>query len=100
MWFEPHLIAGRRRSARRGGVVQLQKRCPESLGKVGVSMLDLGQQAVGRCAEGSPELWSFDARADLEAVVRIEFPDAVADPIVAHRGNSVSYSYRLFSRLY
>jgi len=45
--------------------------------------------------------WSFDARGDLEAVVRIEFPAEVADRIVAtHPGNSVSYSYRLYWRLY
>jgi len=45
--------------------------------------------------------WSFDTRADLEAVVRIEFPAEVADRIVAtHRGTSVSYSYRLFWRFY
>jgi SAM-dependent methyltransferase len=55
----------------------------------------------GFAAKQIDSSWSFDARADLEAVVRIEFPDAVADRIVAtHRGNSVSYSYRLFSRLY
>ena len=45
--------------------------------------------------------WSFDARADLEAVVRIEFPVEVADRILTmHRGNSVSYSYRLVWRRY
>ena len=45
--------------------------------------------------------WSFEARADLEAVVRIEFPTEVADRILAtHPGNNVSYSYRLYWRLY
>ena len=45
--------------------------------------------------------WSFETRADLEAVVRIEFPAEVADRILAaHLGTNVSYSYRLFWRLY
>ena len=45
--------------------------------------------------------WRFDARADLESVVRIEFPSDFADRILAtHHGNTVSYSYRLFWRKY
>jgi SAM-dependent methyltransferase len=45
--------------------------------------------------------WTFDTRADMEAVVRIEFPSEVADRILAtHRSTSVSYSYRLFWRRY
>jgi hypothetical protein len=38
---------------------------------------------------------------DLEAVVRIEFPGEVAARILAsHRGNRVSYGYRLYSRTF
>jgi ubiquinone/menaquinone biosynthesis C-methylase UbiE len=45
--------------------------------------------------------WSFGSRADLEAVVRIEFPAEVAARILrTHRGNRVSYGYRLYSRTY
>ncbi len=55
----------------------------------------------GFAAQQIDSSWSFDARADLETVVRIEFPAEVADRIIAtHRGNRISYSYRLFSRLY
>jgi ubiquinone/menaquinone biosynthesis C-methylase UbiE len=45
--------------------------------------------------------WSFGSRADLEAVVKIEFPAEVAARILStHRGNRVSYGYRLYSRTY
>lgn len=57
--------------------------------------------AHGFAAQQIDSNWSFDSRLDLERVVRIEFPAEDADRIVAtHRGNSVSYSYRLFWRLY
>jgi SAM-dependent methyltransferase len=57
--------------------------------------------ANGFTAQQIDSSWSFDTRADLEAVVRIEFPAEVADRILeTHRGNTVSYSYRLFWRLY
>lgn len=55
----------------------------------------------GFAAQQIDSSWSFDTRADLEAVVKIEFPAEVADRIVAtHRGTRVSYSYRLFWRVY
>jgi SAM-dependent methyltransferase len=57
--------------------------------------------AKGFAAQQIDSSWSFDTRPDLEAVVRIEFPADVADRILAtHRGTRVSYSYRLFWRLY
>ena len=43
--------------------------------------------------------WSFSSRADLEAVVRIEFSPAVADEILAgHEGTEVDYAVNLWSK--
>jgi SAM-dependent methyltransferase len=43
--------------------------------------------------------WSFGSRADLEAVVRIEFAPEVADEILAsHSGTSVDYAVNLWWR--
>jgi ubiquinone/menaquinone biosynthesis C-methylase UbiE len=45
--------------------------------------------------------WRFDSRADLEAVVRIEFTPEVADAILAeHPGTTVDYAVNLFWRGY
>ncbi len=45
--------------------------------------------------------WSFGSRADLEAVVRIEFPPALAEEILAgHAGTEVDYAVNLWSRGY
>lgn len=44
--------------------------------------------------------WRFDTRAELEAVVRNEFPAELAEAIVAeHDGLEISYGYALMSRL-
>ncbi len=43
--------------------------------------------------------WRFDDRADLEAVVRIEFTPELADAILAeHPGTTVDYAVNLWSR--
>lgn len=43
--------------------------------------------------------WTFDRRADLEAVVRIELPGAVADEVLAgHDGLEVDYAVNLWTR--
>jgi SAM-dependent methyltransferase len=43
--------------------------------------------------------WRFDSRADLEAVVRIEFPPGLADEILAgHEGTTVDYAVNLWSK--
>jgi ubiquinone/menaquinone biosynthesis C-methylase UbiE len=43
--------------------------------------------------------WEFDTRADLEAVVRIEFPETAAEGILAeHVGTSVDYAVSLWWR--
>jgi SAM-dependent methyltransferase len=44
-------------------------------------------------------VWRFTSRADFEAVLRMEFPLAVADPWLAARPRAVglTYSYTLFS---
>ena len=44
-------------------------------------------------------MWRFTSRADLEAVLRMEFPLKVADPWLAARPGAVglSYSYALFA---
>jgi SAM-dependent methyltransferase len=43
--------------------------------------------------------WAFDSRADLEAVVRIEFTPDVADAILAeHPGTAVDYAVNLWWR--
>lgn len=43
--------------------------------------------------------WSFDARADLEAVLRIEFTADLADAFLAeHAGTTVDYAVNLWSK--
>jgi SAM-dependent methyltransferase len=43
--------------------------------------------------------WRFSSRADLEAVVRIEFDQATADAVLAeHRGVEVDYAVNLWSK--
>lgn len=45
--------------------------------------------------------WSFETRADLESVVRIELPPAVADQALAeHTGTEVDYAVNLWWRHY
>ncbi|MEQ6902369.1 class I SAM-dependent methyltransferase [Nocardioides sp. YIM 152588] len=45
--------------------------------------------------------WRFASRADLEAVVRIEFSPEVADRVLAeHTGTEVDYAVNLWSRQY
>jgi ubiquinone/menaquinone biosynthesis C-methylase UbiE len=45
--------------------------------------------------------WSFSSRADLESVVRIEFPARAADEILAgHQGTDVDYAVNLWWRHY
>ena len=45
--------------------------------------------------------WRFDERADLEAVVRIEFAPDVASAILAeHSGTVVDYAVNLFWRTF
>ncbi len=45
--------------------------------------------------------WSFTSRADLEAVVRIEFKPDVAEEIIRHHvGTEVDYAVNLWSRTY
>jgi ubiquinone/menaquinone biosynthesis C-methylase UbiE len=63
--------------------------------------IDAFWRAYGFATREIMSSWSFDSREDLEAVVRIEFPAEVAARILAaHRGNTVSYGYRLYSRTY
>lgn len=45
--------------------------------------------------------WSFSSRADLEAVVRIEFPTDVAEEVLAgHNGTEVDYAVNVWWRAY
>ena len=45
--------------------------------------------------------WEFDTRADLDAVVRIELPTAVAgDVLSSYDGTSIDYAVNLWSRSY
>ena len=45
--------------------------------------------------------WSFSSRADLESVVRIEFPTDVAEEILAeHEGTEVDYAVNLWSKAF
>ena len=45
--------------------------------------------------------WQFATRADFEAVVRIEFTEAMADRILAeHRGSAVDYAVNLWHRTF
>jgi ubiquinone/menaquinone biosynthesis C-methylase UbiE len=63
--------------------------------------IDAFWSAQGFSVQQIDSSWSFDRRADLDAVIRIEFPAEVAERILAmHSGIRVSYSYRLYWRLY
>ena len=43
--------------------------------------------------------WSFGRRADLEAVVRIEFDEATADAVLAgHEGTEIDYAVNIWSK--
>ena len=43
--------------------------------------------------------WRFSSRADLEAVVRIEFDKATAEAVLAeHDGTEVDYAVNLWSK--
>ncbi|UMG93878.1 hypothetical protein [Nocardioides sp. TF02-7] len=45
--------------------------------------------------------WRFESRADLEAVVRIELPPAVAEQVLRHHeGLEVDYAVNLWSRTF
>ena len=45
--------------------------------------------------------WTFDTREDLEAVVRIELPTAVAEEVLAeHDGLVVDYAVDVWSRVF
>ena len=45
--------------------------------------------------------WSFNRRADLEAVIRTEFPDQLAEQIISeHQGTRIEYHYCLYYRHY
>jgi ubiquinone/menaquinone biosynthesis C-methylase UbiE len=45
--------------------------------------------------------WRFDSRADLEAVLRIEFARDLADDLLAeHEGTSVDYALNLWSKVF
>ncbi len=45
--------------------------------------------------------WSFESRADLESVVRIELPPAAAEEALAsHTGTEVDYAVNLWWRRY
>ncbi len=45
--------------------------------------------------------WCFESRADLEAVVRIEFPPELAEQLLTeHAGTRVEYHYSLYHRHY
>jgi ubiquinone/menaquinone biosynthesis C-methylase UbiE len=69
--------------------------------KLDPDAIDAFWSARGFAAQQIHSSWSFESRADLEAVVRIESPAEVASRILAtHRGNRVSYVYRLYSRTY
>ena len=53
----------------------------------------------GWARHGVTMAWTFDAREDLESVVRIEFPAAVAAEILAeHDGTSVDYAVNVWTR--
>ena len=53
----------------------------------------------GWARHGVDMTWSFDSREDLESVVRIEFPAAVAEEILAeHEGNWVDYAVNVWTR--
>jgi hypothetical protein len=41
--------------------------------------------------------WSFDSRADLEAVVRLELPSIAEAVLAEHEGTVVDCRFRLFS---
>ena len=46
-----------------------------------------------------PSCWRFQSRADLEAVVRLEFSTSADELLADHEGLEVEYVYRLFWRI-
>lgn len=47
-----------------------------------------------------PSSWTFESRADLEAVLRVEFPGELAPVLLAeHTGLTVDYHYALYHRV-
>lgn len=55
----------------------------------------------GFTIERIPSQWRFNTRADLEAVVRLEFPETIAERIIRHHdGASVDYHYLLMHKRY
>ena len=95
-------------AARRHGIRHRQRRHPldvRPLVRPGLPGLRparggtvLGAVRAGR-ANGSTIRWDFDTRADLEAVVRIEFPETAAEGILAeHEGTGVDYAVNLWWR--
>ena len=45
--------------------------------------------------------WTFDSREDFESVVRIEFPEDLAEEIIAgHEGTAVDYAVDVWSRVW
>lgn len=56
----------------------------------------LGQGWEEHCVETA---WTFDSRADLEAVVRIELPSRLAEEVLAqHAGTTVDYAVTVWTR--
>ena len=86
---------------RRGQFAEWLRSAPIAKSFESPDTIDEFWSANGFTAQQIDSSWSFDSRGDLEAVVRIEFPTQVADRILAtHEGQAVSYSYRLFWRVY
>ena len=52
----------------------------------------------GFLSERIPSCWRFRTRADLEAVVRLEFRELAEELLREHRGVEVDYTYRLYHR--
>jgi SAM-dependent methyltransferase len=68
---------------------------------VGAGRVERFWAAQGWSRERIETAWTFDSRADLEAVVRIEFAPGLADEILReHDGTCVDYAVNLWWRQY
>lgn len=85
---------------RRGTFAAWLRRVP-SFAALDPDALDRFWREQGFACEAIASEWRFEHRADLEAVVRNEFPPEVAEQILAeHHDLSVPYVYNLYYKRY
>jgi len=79
----------------RGTFAQWLRRLPEETQR-DPDKLDSWWTSQGYSISEVPSCWRFRRRAELEAVVRLEFEDVAEELLAEHEGLEVEYVYRLF----